>query len=153
MLKALSVVALLCVSAGVEGQSWASLSGLKVGQKIQITEMNMRKNHSGTFLSASDSAITFREGSAEKSLQKAEVRTIKLQTNRRLRNTLIGFGAGGGAGAAIGAGMCAHDTWFGPGPCAAVMGVIGAVIGTPIGALIPTDDTVYRADPHKSPQP
>ena len=153
MQKMLCALAFLCASAGVEGQTtWAVLSGLKVGQKIQIIEMNSKK-HSGTFLSASDSAITFTEGSAEKSIQKADVRRVKLVTYRRMRNSLIGFGAGAGAGAAIGAAMCAHDTWVGPGGCAAVIGGFGAIVGTPIGALMPTDSTIYVADSRKPQKP
>jgi hypothetical protein len=154
MLKALCAIAFLCASAAVEGQtSWASLGGLKAGQKIQIIEMNSKK-HTGGFLSATDSAITFTEGTAEKSIQKTDVRSVKLHSQRRMRNTLIGLGAGAGSGAAIGAAIC-HDGggWVTPGECAGVMGILGAAIGTPIGALIPTEDTIYITDSHKSPKP
>ena len=151
MLKAMSFLVFLCASGAVQGQSsWASLKGLNAGQKIQIIEMNSKK-HNGSFLSATDTAITFTEGSAEKSVEKADVRSVKLETNRRLRNALIGLGAGGGAGAAIGAGICHKSDGFATaGECAGVMGLIGGIVGTPIGLLMPTDESIYTADSHKS---
>lgn len=148
-LKVLCIVAFLCASAAVEGQtSWASLSSLKVGQKIQIIEMTSKK-HTGSFVSASDSAIVFTEDSAEKSLQKTEVRSVKLQTNRRLRNTMIGLGAGAGAGAALGAATTSSDGIIGGrGFGAAMVGTAGAFVGAVTGALIPTHNTVYSVESH-----
>ena len=148
MLKLLCIVAFLCASASVKGQnSWASLSGLKVGQKIQIVEMNSKK-HSGNFLSASDSAITFTEGSAQKSVQKADVRSVNLQTHKRMRNTLIGAGVGFGSLAWIGGGFGASYGASEAATGVALLGGVGALIGAPIGALIPTRDTIYNVNSH-----
>jgi len=75
-----------------------------MGQKIQVVEFNAKK-HSGTFESASDSAIIIRDASGEASLQKQDVRSVELLgSNHRMRHTLIGAGVGAGAGAAICAG-------------------------------------------------
>jgi hypothetical protein len=147
-LKVLCVLAFLCASAVVEGQtSWAGLAGLKVGQKIQIIEMTSKK-HSGTFLSVSDSAITFTEGKAEKSIQKADVRSVKLLTHRRMRNTLIGAGVGFGALAWVGGVFGASYGTAEAATGVALLGGVGALIGAPIGALVPTQNTVYNANPH-----
>ena len=148
MLKVLGIVAFLCASASVEGQnSWSSLSGLKPGQKIQIIEMNSKK-HSGIFLSASESAITFTEGSAEKSIPKTGVRSVKLQSRRRMRNILIGVGTGFGACAGIGAAYGSSDGAKGVAYGVGVLGGVGALIGAPIGALIPVQDSVYNVNSH-----
>jgi hypothetical protein len=128
--------------------SWATLSGLKPGQQIQIVEITSKK-HSGTFESASDSAISIREASGEASIQKQDVRSVKLKSKRRLRNTLIGLGVGAGGGAAIGAAIGPSNGWIiGKGYTALFVGVIGAVSGTAVGALLPTHDTVYQVSSH-----
>ncbi len=157
-----SALALLCVfvfscaSVAQSGQSsWRGLGGLNVGQKIQIIETNSKK-HTASFVSVTDSAITFTEGSAERSLQKVEVRSVKLHGHRRMRNALIGAGAGGGLLAVLGAVSCNGKGGFldpGRGYCAGIMGAFGAIIGAPIGALIPTENTIYLAESHKSPRP
>src|SRR6476660_7877044 len=113
ILPVLVILAFSCASAALDAQSsWANLNGLKVGQKILVIEENSKK-HSGTFLSVSDSAITFRESTGERSVQKADVRRVKLRNQRRLRNTLIGTGVGAGAGAVLGAATAPSDGFFG----------------------------------------
>jgi hypothetical protein len=144
------VLGISCPSIAQSSQaSWAQLSGLKPGQKIQIAEITGKK-HSGTFENFSDSAISIREASGEASVQKQDVRSVKLlQSNRRLRHTLIGLGIGAGAGAGIGAGTWeSHGFLGGKGTGAAVCAVIGGLAGTAVGALLPTHDTVYQTGSH-----
>jgi hypothetical protein len=43
------------------GASWAKLNELRVGQRIEVVEMGLKK-HRGTFVAVSDEAIRFREG-------------------------------------------------------------------------------------------
>jgi hypothetical protein len=139
-----------CASIAQSSQaSWAQLSGLKPGQKVQIVDTNAKK-HSGIFENFSDAAISIREASGEASVQKKDVRSVKLlQSNRRLRHALIGLGIGAGAGAGIGAGTWeSHGFLGGKGTGAAVCAVIGGLAGTAVGALLPTHDTVYQASPH-----
>jgi hypothetical protein len=141
------VLGICCASFAQTGQSsWANLNGLKAAQKIQIVEMN-GKQDSGSFLTVSDSAITFKDLAGEKSVQKADVRSLKLMKNKhRLRNTLIGLGVGAGAGAGIGAAIGPSNGFIiGKGYSAAIVGVFGAVCGTAVGALWPSHETVYRA--------
>jgi hypothetical protein len=154
MLKVLGIVTFLCASADIEGQtSWAILGSVRVGQKIQVVEMNNKK-HTGNFLSTTDSAITFTEGKSERSLQKVDVRSVKLRGQRRMRNVLIGLGAGAGSMALIGGVACAPEGSDWGWACAAAGGLLGAAVGMPIGALIPTGDAVvYIAEPQKSSKP
>lgn len=83
--------------------SWAKLSTLHTGQRIQIIDTSSKKL-SGTFASVSETAIAYRQNADQKLVERQDVRTIKLMENRhRLRNTLIFAGIGAGAGAGIGA--------------------------------------------------
>jgi hypothetical protein len=148
-LALLCVLTFSCASATLGAQSsWKNLNGVKVGQKIQVIEMDSTK-HSGTFLSFSDSAITFREGTGERSVQMRDVRTVKLQNQRRLRNTLIGTGVGAGSGAILGAATTPSEGFsIGKGYAAAFVGTAGAAVGAAIGVLLPTRKTVYKAESH-----
>ena len=130
MRSVLIALLFLAVSAVSAAQpTWTNLSKLKPGQKIQIVEKDAKK-HSGTFLALSETAITFTEGTSERSIQKADVRSVKLQNKRRLRNTLIGTGLGAGTGAALGAATAPSDSFFGKGYAAAFVGTAGAAVGT-----------------------
>src|SRR5580658_3392139 len=139
-------------SAQTDKSSWANLNALQPGQKIQVTRMNSKKN-SGRFLNASDTAIILQERSGEQTIQKQDVRAVKLMKNtHRLRNTLIGAAAGAGVGAGIGAATyrtCRNSptpygvipTCFqlwGRGTQAAFGAAVGLVSGTLIGALWPS---------------
>src|SRR5271155_5409208 len=95
------VLAMPCVSwAQNSRSSWANLSALQAGQGIQIVEMNSKK-HSGTFVNVSDTAISYRDAGGEQTVQKLDIRIVKLSKNTpRLRNPLIGGAVGAGVGAA-----------------------------------------------------
>ena len=153
MRKALFVICVLalpCISLAQTNQaSWAILSGLQAGQSIEILDTSSKK-HSGTFVSVSDTAISYRVAAGEQSIQKPEVRSVKLMQNKhRLRNTLIGAGIGAGAGAAVAAaGWENHGYLGGKGAGAAVGAVIGGVAGAVVGALLPSHGTVYNASSH-----
>lgn len=129
--------------------SWAKLARLHAGQSIQVIEMTSKK-HSGNFVNVSDSAITFKDAAGDQTVQKQDVRSVKLmKDNRRLRNTLIGAGVGAGAGAGISAGIWEdHGFLGGKGDGAAVGAVIGAVAGAVVGALLPSHDTIYSVSSH-----
>jgi hypothetical protein len=143
------VLGISCASFSQSNQpAFSKLNALPAGQKIQIVELNGKK-HSGTLESVSDSTIAIKLAAGEASVPIQEVRTVKLITKRRLRNTLIGLGVGAGAGAAIGAAIGPSNGWLiGKGYTALGVGVIGAVVGTVVGVLLPTHESVYTASPH-----
>ena len=143
------VLGLSCVSwAQTNRASWANLTVLHAGQKIQIVDMNSKK-HSGTFVSVSDTAISYQEAASEQTIQKQDIRSVKLMENKhRLRNTLIGGAVGAGAGAGIGAASWENHGFLGSkGVGAAVGAVIGLVGGVVVGVLLPSHKMIYSVSP------
>jgi hypothetical protein len=159
MRKILFLVCLLglpCVSlAQLNQTSWANLSVLHSGQKIQIIDTASKK-HSGTFSSVSETAISFTQTASEKSIQKQDVRTVRLMENKhRLRNTLLVGAAGAGVGAAIGAAThksCSTQSFCidvaGKALPAGIGAVIGGIGGAAVGALLPSHSTIYDITSH-----
>lgn len=144
------VLGISCASIAQTGQSsWTNLSGLRAGQKIQIVETNSKK-HTGVLENVSDSAISIKDATGEASVQRQDVRSVKLlSSGHRLRNTLIGAGVGAGAGAGIAAGIWESSGFFGgKGDGAAVGAAIGGLGGLIVGALLPAHDTIYRVSSH-----
>jgi hypothetical protein len=145
----LGVLALPCLSPAQSSPDWSNLTKLHAGQQIQIVETNSQK-HSGTFVSASDTSLVYRETAGEHSIEKQNVQSVKvIEHQRRPRHTLIGAAIGAGAGAAI----CAaawedHGFLGGKGAGAAVGAAIGGVSGAVVGALLPTHSTIYNVAPH-----
>ena len=139
--------------------SWEKLNALRAGQKIQFVEMTSKK-HPGTFVNVSDTAITYQEATGEQTIQKQDVRSVKLMKNtHRLRNALIGAAMGAGVGAGVGiATSCSQDTcFFARGLGAAVGAVVGLLPGAIVGALVPGHETIYSVNSqepwhHKGPK-
>jgi hypothetical protein len=125
--------------------SMENLNTLQAGQKIQVIETS--KKDSGTFLSVSAKEISLQGKSGAQTIQRQDVRSVKLIENKhRLRNTLIGAAVGAGAGAGISAAAWEpHGFAGGRGTGAAVGAVIGAVGGAVVGALWPSHETIYKA--------
>jgi hypothetical protein len=141
--------------------SWTNLNSLQPGQKVQVVEWHDKKNV-GTFLSATDAAITIHKKSGERTIQRQEGRMVRLMKNEhRLRNTLIGAGAGAGVGAGIGAaayrqkcgqgntlaggiGVICGQPFFSKGFDAAFGAAVGFLGGAGISALWPTHEIIYR---------
>jgi hypothetical protein len=129
--------------------SWTNLGALQAGQAIQVVDMNSQE-HSGTFLNVSETAIAYRDTAGEQTIQKQDVRSVKLLENRyRLRNSLIGAAAGAGTGAGIGAASWEKRGYLGGrGAGAAVGAAIGFAGGAVVGALLPSHKTIYHASSH-----
>jgi|HubBroStandDraft_3_1064219.scaffolds.fasta_scaffold67962_2 outer membrane lipoprotein SlyB len=146
----IGVLGLSCLSwAKTDPTSWANLSVLRPGQRIQLVDMQSKK-HSGTFTSFSDTTITYHEAAGEQTIQKQDIRSVKLMgITRRLENTLIGAGVGSGVGAGIGAATWENHGWVrGKGTGAAVCAGIGLIFGTVIGVLMPGHKEIYSANSH-----
>jgi hypothetical protein len=154
----ISVVGIACASwAQTSHASWADLSAVQPGQKIQIVDMNSKKR-SGAFVNVSDNAISYRDTAGERTMQKPDVRSVKLMVNKhRLRNAVIGGAVGGGAGAGIGAATfhpCSPSEFLciqpiGRGGRAGIGAAVGFVGGAAVGALLPSHKMIYRADSHQ----
>ena len=150
------VLGLACVSwAQTSRASWTNLSALQVGQKIQIVDMNAKK-HSGTFVNISDTAISYQEAAGEQTIQKQDVRSVKLMENKhRLRDTVIWGAVGAGAGAGIGAAVvrsCSSPSFciqpVGRGGLAGVGAAVGFAGGAVVGALLPSHKMIYSVNSH-----
>lgn len=151
MRKVLFLICVLGLSCGSWAQttrdSWTNLSALQAGQKIQIIDLSSKK-HSGTFVSVSDTAISYQEAGSAQTIAKQDVRSVRLAKNKhRLRNTFIGAAVGGGAGAGIGAAAWENHGFFGSkGVGAGVGAVIGLAGGAIVGALLPSHQTIYSVN-------
>jgi hypothetical protein len=150
MRKILFLICILGMACAAWGQSdqasWANLSALHAGQKIRIVDIEAKK-HSGTFVSVSDTAISFRDGAGEQTVQKSDVRSLKLMEKHRLRNALIGGLVGAGAGAGILYGAWENRGYVGGKATGAAVGaLIGGVLGATVGVLMPTNSTIYRVN-------
>jgi hypothetical protein len=137
------------VSARGNQATWENLSTLQPGQQIQVVEMNS-KSHSGSFLNVSSTTISLQEKGGEQTIQRQEVRSVKLMEHaHRLRNTLIGAAVGAGAGAGIGAGVTGRPgnilTAVSRAKGAGVGAALGVIGGAIIGALWPSHNMIYRA--------
>jgi hypothetical protein len=142
------VLALPCVASA----QWDKINKLQAGQKIQILEVNSKKD-SGTFLSVSDQTISLQGKSGQQTIQRQDVASVKLMENKhRLRNTAIGGALGAGLGAGIGAAAyrgCnpAQSFCFNPigrGGEAGIFAVVGLAGGAIVGALWPSHELIYR---------
>ena len=117
--------------------------------------MNSKK-HFGSFVSFSETGITFQETAGGQTIPKQDVRRVKLMENKhRLRNALIGGAVGAGVGAGIGAAKyqpCSYPSFCLPSIGRAGYAGIGLVIGLPIGAvvgvLVPSHHTIYSVNSH-----
>ncbi|MGA7913732.1 MAG: hypothetical protein WCA00_00750 [Candidatus Acidiferrales bacterium] len=147
----LGMPAMVC--AQTNQSSWENLSTLHAGQKIQVAGMKS-KTVSGTFESFSDAAISLQTQSGEQTIQRKDIRGVKLMENHhRLRHALIGSAVGAGVGAGIGAAAyqpCSPTSSFcispgGRGTPSAIGAVAGLAAGAAVGALWPSHKTIYRA--------
>ena len=152
----LFVLGLSCAAfAQTDRASWANLSVLQPGQRIQVVGISSKK-HSGNFVSLSDTAIFYRETNGEQSIPKQDVVSVKLfEHKHRLRNTLIVAGVGAGVGAGIGAALhksCSSQSFCldigGAALPAGVGAVVGGLGGAVVGALLPSHTTIYQVSPH-----
>ena len=166
MRKALLVMCVLALPCTLLAQanqaSWTILSGLHAGQSIQVIDTSSKK-HSGTFMSVSDTAISLQVAAGEQSIQKQDVRSVKLLSAKRRHNTVTGLVVGGIAGAGVGAAIgaatykgCTQQSFCvdilsrgelaGIGAAAGFAG--GAITGVIIGSMLASHTTLYNASSH-----
>jgi hypothetical protein len=134
-------LALPCVASA----QWDNINKLQAGQKIQVVEVNSKKD-SGTFLSVSDQTISLQGKSGQQTIQRQDVASVKLMENKhRLRNALIGGAVGAGAGAGISAAAWEPRGFAGGrGTGAAFGAAVGFVGGAVVGAIWPSHELIYR---------
>lgn len=111
---------------------WTSIERLQPDQKIEITTRNHTRVKA-TFVSADTGAILVRGQSGQRSIDRTDVRQLRVaDPSRSLRNGLIGILAGAGAGAGVGFAVCPQCSNEGNGgkfvaPAVAVGAGLGAL--------------------------
>ena len=141
------ILGMACASWGQSDQaSWANLSTLHAGQKIRIVDIKAKK-HSGTFVGVSESAISYQDDAGSQTIQKPDVRSVKVPKRHRVLNTVIGAAIGAGAGAGILYGVWENHGYVGGKATGAGVGaLIGGVLGATVGVFMPTSVTIYRVN-------
>jgi hypothetical protein len=136
--------------AGSNAAIWANLNTLRAGEKIQVREVN-KSTVNGTFLNVTEAAISVQADLGSQTIQKENVRSVKVRRNRSGgRNALMGAALGGLAGAGTGAAAWPGKGSIlgGKGSGAAVGAISGGVIGSIVGALVPAHETIYSVSLH-----
>jgi hypothetical protein len=131
--------------------SWENLQQVRVGQKIEVVDTNLKK-YKGTFLSFSDEAISLRVKRQEVGVQREDVFRVSLR-GRPKRSTSALVGAAIGALAGVGVGALAATRYGSGDPRSESFIVflgttIGAGAGAGVGAAVPFVGgyrTIYRA--------
>ena len=137
----------LCLGQTTE-QSWDNLKQLRVGEKIEVVDMNL-KSVVGALVNVSEEGISLRAQKAADlvTVERAKVyRVTSRESSKRLRNALIGAAIVGGL-VAIPAGLKAGISSNEGNSCGACVAVIaaGAGAGAGLGAAVPGYPTIYRA--------
>lgn len=143
------VVSLGAAAPQADKANWDNLKQLVSGQEIMVV-LKDAKSFQGKFQSVSDEALVIRLATGEQTFNRQSVLRVSSKgQGHRGRNALIGLAVGAGAGLAVGAAYSAsirkewpHNRWT------TVLIAPGAVVGTVVGALLPTSGgwrDVYRA--------
>jgi hypothetical protein len=150
-------ILLACAAAQAQGRAaWQNLNALQPGEKIHVLETSTTKI-TGTFVSVSGTAISLQSEAGPQTIQRDQVSAVQRTKNKhRLRNALIAGGIGAGAGAVIGAAAhhgCSNSQTFcldigGRAIPSAIGAVVGLLGGATVGALLPSHETIYRAQVH-----
>ena len=125
--------------------SWENLQQLRVGQRIQVVEKDLKK-HDGTFTGFSEESIALRVGQDDVGIRRENVlRVSNREETHRGRNALIGAVTGGVIGLAWGAVIRSTVDFDDRDLLIPMNGALGAGVGAGLGAAIPGYETVYRA--------
>jgi hypothetical protein len=130
------------------GSNWARVQVLPAGKTINVKTKD--RHMVCKLVSVDADMLRCSDHAKDVTFQRAEIVSVKIP--RRGRSTLIGFGIGAGTGAVIGFAGATNsgNGFFGAnfmrGAVTAVFGVVGGVIGAPVGyATDFSRSTVYKA--------
>lgn len=122
---------------------WDSVTRVEADRRVEV--VTKTETVKGTFVSASETAVVVRTKAGEKSVDRAEVRRVKVaDPGKRGRNGLIGTAIGLGAGVGLGLAVCSGCANEGNGAkYVAPLGAAGAGAGAAAGFLPLPYSTVY----------
>jgi hypothetical protein len=132
-------------------EKWARVTQVAPGTEIRVTLVGGRTIR-GYLQKATADSVAVNATTSQEMLLRAEITRVQLRhESHRGRNALIGLGIGAGGGLAVGAAVDLSRRggswdWF-PNAGKEVFTPLGAIIGTVVGAVIPTGGwhEVYRA--------
>jgi hypothetical protein len=130
--------------------NWGTIKQLFAGEEVRITLDDGRKLQ-GKFQSSGDDNLVITASRSDETMSRIQVaRVASRGRNHRLRNTLIGIGAGGAAGLILG--VASNHCAAGTNCLFHNLGIelftpMGALAGAIVGAVIPTGGwhDIYRA--------
>jgi len=147
----LGLLIVLAAAVGMaQKNEWANVKGLPIGGEIRVA-LQGGKSYRGQVQNVTDESLIIVAASSQETLARAQIKRVSTKgDSHRMRNTLIGLGAGAGTGLAIGAGTdasCGGHCWFGNNIGKEVLTPVGAIVGTLIGVAWPTGlwHDVYRS--------
>ena len=125
---------LLFASSLVFAADWDAVQRIPAAQRIEVTERSGGGRLRATLVSAGPDTVVVREASGERSIQRADIREIRVfDSGRKVRRgvlwTLIGAGAGAGAS------LAACISCPGEGRDVTTHAPLGVPVGAAIGAL------------------
>ncbi len=131
--------------------SWENLQQVRVGQKIEVVDTNLKKLK-GTFLSFSEDAVSLRVGKDEVGVQRPNVLRVSLRGSpKRSTSAIVGAAIGALAGVGVGA-LAATRYGSGDPESESFIVFLGTTIGAGAGAgvgaavpFVPSYRTIYRA--------
>jgi hypothetical protein len=134
---------------------WDRVKQLPPGAEIRLN-LTDQAVVTTEFQSATDDAIMVAKGAVQQTVSRAMIRRVSLKgESHRVRHVLIGLGAGAATGLVVGAVIDSHDSCKGGGFCLnflpnagkEVFTPLGGLVGTLVGALIPSGGwhEVYRS--------
>jgi len=143
MLGSIGIAAVHAQEAKSPQANWENLKQLAPGQQIRIV-LNDAKSYEAKFQNVTDDGVVVRLATSEQTFPRQSVLRVSTKhRSHRLRNALIGAGAGVGTALGIDAAACPDcttGTWAGD--------TVGCgLLGAAVGALVPTGRwyDVYRA--------
>ncbi len=135
------LVVLLAVPAVCQENSWDNLQRLKAGNKIKVTQTNL-KVVEGKFVRFTDVNLTLKVGKEEVPVPRDDVYRVTRREHER--NIVLGLAAGVGLGAALAACCVEREEGYHAAMLGTVVG-LGSV-GAGVGAAFPRDMTIYRSE-------
>jgi hypothetical protein len=133
----------LTAAAQPPARSWNNVKALSVGTSVRISVGSRTVN--GQVHATTDDSLALDSKKGQEMFTRQEVMRVSVKkTSHRGRNTLIGLGAGAGIGVVVGVASlhqdCTGICFLNPtrGQAAGIGAILFGVIGTAVGALIPT---------------
>ena len=140
------LILLAAAALAAAGDDWSAVQRLAPSQSIEVALRDGARARV-QFLSATADAVSVREATGERSIERARIRSVRVaDPGRRVRKGLMWTAIGGGIGYGAGFAICPHCPSEGaPAKFTAPFTALGAGIGA-LGFLSSPYRTIYKAD-------